>query len=77
MSEYISVTEATELLGVARGTMHYYLRTLKIQTHKFPLDRHKYLTNEDFETIKRFKAQAQRGQKEAGTIANEPDKLAA
>jgi hypothetical protein len=55
---YISVDDASEQLGVTRGTLHYYLRTLKISTHKFPLDRHAYLTAEDFETIKNLKAQA-------------------
>ena len=64
--QFISLDEVAEILGVTRGTMHYYLRTLKIQTHKFPLDRHAYLTLEDFETIKELKVQAgKRGAKRA------------
>ncbi len=56
--QYITMDDAAKQLGVTRGTMHYYLRTLKLRTHKFPLDRRAYLAMKDFEAIKTFKEQA-------------------
>jgi hypothetical protein len=56
--EFITMDEAAGLLGVKRGTLHYYLRSLKLQTHKFPLDRHAYLSVEDFKTIKTLREQS-------------------
>lgn len=64
---YISLDVAANQLGVARGTVHYYLRTLHISTHKFPLDRRAYLAVSDFKKIKTFKEQAGKGgRKSAG-----------
>lgn len=56
---YTSLEEAATVLKVTKGTLHYYIRTLKLETHKFPLDRRAYLTNEDFEQIKILKEQAE------------------
>lgn len=59
MSEkYISLKEATEKLGVARGTMRYYLDHLKIEQKKFPLDRRAYIKQEDFERIWKLRQEA-------------------
>ena len=57
-SDYIGVEDARKRLGVARGTMHYYLRTLGIKTEKFQLDRHAYIKISDFETIQRLRRDA-------------------
>lgn len=56
--QYISIDDAAKRLGVARGTLHYYLRKLKIKTKKFDLDRHAYLAQADFETIRKLKDDA-------------------
>lgn len=56
--QYITMDEASQQLGVKRGTMHYYLRSLKLKTHKFPLDRHAYLAMADFQRIKTLREQA-------------------
>lgn len=55
---YISVDDAATQLKVARATLYYYMKTLKFQTQKFPLDRKAYLRMEDFEQIKSLKEQA-------------------
>lgn len=60
-SDYISLEDAREILGVARGTMNYYLRTLDIKTEKFPLDRRAYILKTDFETIQRLREEAGKG----------------
>jgi hypothetical protein len=63
--QYISIDDVATELSVTRGTVHYYVRTLKLQTKKFPLDRRAYLSMKDFETIKTLKEQAgKRGPKE-------------
>lgn len=56
--QYITMDDASTQLGVKRGTLHYYLRSLKLKTHKFPLDRHAYISMKDFETIKTLREQA-------------------
>lgn len=55
---YISVDDAATRLKVTKATLYYYIKTLKLETHKFPLDRRAYLTSTDFETIKTLKDQA-------------------
>lgn len=55
---YISVMEATEKLGVARGTMRYYLEKLEIKPTKFPLDKRKYILYADYERIRAYKQEA-------------------
>lgn len=55
---FISVHDATERLGVSRGTMRYYLGRLGIETHKFDLDKRHYIRNEDFLRIQRLREEA-------------------
>jgi len=57
--KYISLKEATERLGVARGTLRYYLDHLKIEKKRFPLDRRAYMKLEDFERIWQLRQEAQ------------------
>jgi predicted transcriptional regulator len=59
--EYVDLDEAAKNLGVTKGTLHYYIRTLKINTKKFPLDRRAYMLLSDFETIRTLKERANRG----------------
>lgn len=56
--EYISLDEVASQLGVTKGTLHYYIRTLEIKTKKFQLDRRAYMLVSDFETIKALKDRA-------------------
>ncbi len=45
-------------LEVTRATLYYYLRTLSIPKHKFPLDRRVYMTMADLERIRSLKEEA-------------------
>jgi hypothetical protein len=56
--KYISLQEVVEKLGVARGTLDYYLRQLKIERRKFPLDKRAYIAYADFERIKLLRDEA-------------------
>ena len=56
--DHITVEDAATQLKVTRGTLYYYVRTLELQTKKFPLDRRAYLLMEDFNKIKTLKEQA-------------------
>lgn len=55
---YITLDDAAMLLGVKRPTLYYYIKTLKLETKKFQLDRRAYLKQADFEMIKLLKEQA-------------------
>ena len=55
------VDSAAKALNVTKGTLHYYIRTLGLETHKFPLDRQAYLATVDFERVKTLKDQADQG----------------
>lgn len=57
---YISLEDAAKALNVTKGTLHYYIRTLNLETKKFPLDKRAYLIIVDFEQIKLLKEQAQK-----------------
>jgi len=57
---YIPLEEVARQLQVTRATIYYYVKTLQIETHKFPLDRHVYLTEPDVERIKKLKEDAAR-----------------
>lgn len=57
--KYISLQEVAEKLGVARGTLSYYLEQLKIEPVKFPLDKRRYLTLADFHRIQDLRQEAQ------------------
>lgn len=56
--KYISLKEAADKLGVARGTLHYYLIHLRIEKKRFPLDKRSYIMLHDFERIMRYKEEA-------------------
>lgn len=49
--EYISMKEAAEQLGVKRPSLYHYVEVLKLETHRFQLDRETYLSQGDFEKI--------------------------
>jgi hypothetical protein len=55
---YISMKDASELLGVKRPSLYHYVDVLKLERHRFKLDRQTYLTIADFEKIKKLKEQA-------------------
>jgi hypothetical protein len=55
---YISLQEAAEKLGVARGTLHYYLEKLEIKRTRFPLDKHVYILFADYERIVTLRQEA-------------------
>jgi AcrR family transcriptional regulator len=57
-SQYITMDEAANKLGVTRATLYYYIRSLQLEKHKFPLDKRVYLSLADFEQIKLLKDQA-------------------
>lgn len=57
--KYISLKEVAEKLGVARGTLDYYVAHLKIESVKFPLDRRRYILESDFERIRTLRQEAQ------------------
>jgi hypothetical protein len=60
MSEerYIPMEEAAKQLNVTRTALYYYIRILKLEKKKFPLDRKMYLKMSDFEIIKTLKDEA-------------------
>lgn len=62
---YITLEDAAMQLAVTRATLYYYLRTLSIPKHKFPLDRHVYLSMADFERIRSLKQAARQRRGEA------------
>ena len=68
---FITMDDACTELAVARGTLHYYITRLDLKTHKFPLDRKKYLSTADFETIKEVKGQVGKSGAKSGEIVPE------
>ncbi len=56
--KYISLQETSEKLGVARGTLHYYLEKLEIKRTRFPLDKHVYILFADYERIRTLRQEA-------------------
>jgi hypothetical protein len=71
-SQFIDMEDAAGRLGVKRSSLYYYIRTLKLETHKFPLDKHVYLSLADFERVKALKDQAaERQQKRPGESSEE------
>ena len=70
--QYISLKEATAKLGVARGTLRYYLDHLEIEKKRFPLDRRSYIRLEDFERIRTYKQEALDRQSEQSDTDKQP-----
>lgn len=62
--KYIPLKEAAESLGVVRGTIYHYMRTMKIRPKKFPMDRNTYLSRADYERLLAAKRAAQEGRHE-------------
>lgn len=58
-AHYIALEDAATELGVARGTLYYYMRQLNIETKKFPLDKRAYISTPDLAQIKKFKRAAE------------------
>jgi biotin operon repressor len=56
--KYISLAKVGEELGVDRTTVYYYVKRLKLEMYKFPLDRKAYLSIEDVERVKAAKQAA-------------------
>lgn len=51
--EYLTFEEAAGYIGkIKRSSLYNYVKLLKIQTHKFPLDRRTYLAIADVKRIK-------------------------
>lgn len=48
---YLDYEEAADYLGIKRATLYNYITALKIQTHKFRLDRKRYLAIADVQRI--------------------------
>jgi len=64
--KYISMKDAAERLNVKRPSLYHYVEVLKLEKHRFPLDRQTYLKMSDFEQIRKLKEQAaQRNDPEA------------
>lgn len=49
--QYLPLTEVANLVGVKRTTLYYYIKELKIKTHKFKFDSHAYMSKEDAQRI--------------------------
>lgn len=62
--KYISMKEAAERLRVARPSLYHYVEVLKLEKHRFPLDRQRYLKMSDFERIKKLREEAAQRQKD-------------
>lgn len=60
-AQYLSVENAGKELGVQRSAMYYYIKQLKIETKKFPLDRKAYISIVDLNRIKAAKRAAEEG----------------
>lgn len=49
--QYLPLKEVAELVGVKRTTLYYYIKELKIKTHKFKFDSHAYMSKADAQRI--------------------------
>jgi multidrug resistance efflux pump len=50
--EFIPIEEAMQELQVDRSTWYYYKKRMQFAHHKFPLDKRRYISREDFEQLK-------------------------
>ena len=48
---YLDYEEAADYLGIKRATLYNYVTTLKIETHKFKLDKKRYIAIADVKRI--------------------------
>ncbi len=55
---YISMKDAADRLEVKRPSLYHYIKTLKIEKFRFPLDRQTYIKLSDFEKIRKLKNEA-------------------
>ncbi len=51
--EFIPIEKAMQELGVDRSTWYYYKNKMQFTHHKFPLDKRRYISAEDFDQLKR------------------------
>lgn len=51
-NNYVSLDDFAKEVEMKKTSLYYYIRALGIQTHKFPLNRHAYITREDAEQIR-------------------------
>ena len=56
--KYISMKDAAERLNVKRPSLYHYVEVLKLEKHRFPLDRQTYLEMSDFEKIRKLREEA-------------------
>jgi len=63
--KYLPLKDVAEKLGVARGTLFYYMERLKIEPVKFPLDKRKYILEADYERIRTLRQEAAERSKDA------------
>lgn len=56
--KWISLQDAAERLKVERPAMYYYIKALKLEKKKFPLDRNVYLKESDVERIETLRREA-------------------
>ncbi len=50
--DFYSIDEIEKIVGRNRGTVYNRIKLLKIETHKFPMDRRTYVAASDVERIK-------------------------
>lgn len=62
-AQFLSLQRVEQELGVARGTVYYYIRQLNIEVKRFPLDRKSYIAIADLERIKAAKQASTEGRR--------------
>lgn len=50
---YLDYEEAADYLGLKRSTLYNYITTLEIETHKFRLDKKRYIAMADVKQIEK------------------------
>ncbi len=50
----ITTKDALEALGVSRASFFNYMAILRVDRHKFSLDKNMYISRADFERLKSF-----------------------
>jgi DNA (cytosine-5)-methyltransferase 1 len=51
LSEYLTISEAAELLGVSAWTLRNWDRTGKLKPHRHPVNRYRLYRREDLEIL--------------------------
>ncbi len=50
--EYLTLDEAADYIGIKRGSLPYQLKRLGIETQRFALSKHAYITREEANRVK-------------------------